>query len=144
MVSHHMMSHDGSHDRCGKTVHRPCSSCISSIENLTGTPLSSPCQLGKGRCLSHYIDLFWLRRKSTEKVPRYGINNVDTLDTCYVVITVTPKLLPCVDGHSFFFFNNLLHRAHRQTMASTKYLLRYKDKEKEKRWVKEELRKRER
>jgi len=29
-VSHHMMSHDWSHDRCGKIVHRPCSSCISS------------------------------------------------------------------------------------------------------------------
>ena len=32
-VSHHMMSHD----RCGKTVHRLCSSCISSVENPTGT-----------------------------------------------------------------------------------------------------------
>jgi len=32
--SHHMMSHDGSHDRHGKVVHRPCSSCISSVENL--------------------------------------------------------------------------------------------------------------
>ena len=30
---YHMMR---SHDGCGKTVHRPCSSCISSIENLTG------------------------------------------------------------------------------------------------------------
>jgi len=26
-----------SHNRYGKTVHRPCSSCISSVENLTGT-----------------------------------------------------------------------------------------------------------
>jgi len=32
-----------SHDECGKVVHRPCSSCISSVENLMGTPLSSPC-----------------------------------------------------------------------------------------------------
>jgi len=40
-MSHHIMSHD----RCGKIVHRPCSSCISSIENLTGTLLSSFCQL---------------------------------------------------------------------------------------------------
>jgi len=38
------MSYDWSHDRCGKIVHRPCSSCISSIENLTGTLLSSLCQ----------------------------------------------------------------------------------------------------
>ena len=37
--SHRVMSHDG----YGKTVHRPCSSCISSIKNLIGTPLSSPC-----------------------------------------------------------------------------------------------------
>jgi len=34
-----------SHDECGKVVYRPCSSCISSVENLIGTPLSSPCQL---------------------------------------------------------------------------------------------------
>ena len=38
-------SHDESHDRCGKIVHRPCSSCISSVENLTRTLLSSPCQM---------------------------------------------------------------------------------------------------
>ena len=43
-VSDHIMSHD----RHGKTVHRPCSSCISSIENLIETLLSSSCQLGLG------------------------------------------------------------------------------------------------
>jgi len=43
-----MVSHDESHDGHGKTVHRPCSSCISSVENLTGTPSSSSCQLGLG------------------------------------------------------------------------------------------------
>ena len=37
-------SHDRSHDRHEKEVHRLCSSCISSIENLTGTLLSSLCQ----------------------------------------------------------------------------------------------------
>jgi len=42
-VSHHMMSHDRSHDRHGKEVYRPCSSYISSIENLMGTLLSSLC-----------------------------------------------------------------------------------------------------
>ena len=36
-------SHDGSYDKHGKVVHRPCSSCISSVENLMGTLLSSPC-----------------------------------------------------------------------------------------------------
>ena len=39
-ASHHMMSHD----RCGKIVHRPCSSCISSVENLARTLSSSLCQ----------------------------------------------------------------------------------------------------
>jgi len=29
--SHSVISHDGSHDKCGKVVHRPCSGCISSI-----------------------------------------------------------------------------------------------------------------
>jgi len=45
--SHSITSHDvtyGSHDRHGKVVHRPYSSYISSIENLIGTLLSSPCQ----------------------------------------------------------------------------------------------------
>jgi len=44
-ASHHMMSHDQSHDRHGKIVHRPCSSCISSVKNLMGTLSSSLCQL---------------------------------------------------------------------------------------------------
>jgi len=35
-----------SHDECGRIVHRPCSSCIRSVQNLIGTLLSSPCQLG--------------------------------------------------------------------------------------------------
>ena len=51
--SHEMGSHRvTSHDRCGKVVHRPCSSCISSVENLTGTLLSSSCQLELGVDLS--------------------------------------------------------------------------------------------
>ena len=33
-ASYHMRSHDGSHDKYGKVVHRPYSSCISSVENL--------------------------------------------------------------------------------------------------------------
>ena len=41
---HHMMSYDGLYDRHGKVVHRPCSSYISSIENLIGTLSSSLCQ----------------------------------------------------------------------------------------------------
>jgi len=37
-----------SHDECGKVVHRPCSSYISSVQKITGTLLSSPCQLRLG------------------------------------------------------------------------------------------------
>jgi len=37
-----------SHDEYGKPVHRLYSSCISSVENLMETPLSSFCQLGLG------------------------------------------------------------------------------------------------
>ena len=47
-VSHshsYIMSYYGSHDRPGKVVHRPCNSCISSVENLTETLSSSLCQL---------------------------------------------------------------------------------------------------
>jgi len=29
-----VMSHDKSHDEYGKVVHRPCSSCISSVQKL--------------------------------------------------------------------------------------------------------------
>ena len=50
---HMVMSHDKSHDRCGKVVHRPCSSCIYSVENQMGTLSSSPCQLRLGVDLSH-------------------------------------------------------------------------------------------
>jgi len=45
---HRVMSHDKLHNEYGKVVHRPCSSCISSIENLMGTPSSSSCQLRLG------------------------------------------------------------------------------------------------
>ena len=40
-MSCHMISHDKSPDEYGKVVHKPCSSYISSVENLIGTPLSS-------------------------------------------------------------------------------------------------------
>jgi len=49
-ASHHMMSHDESHDRHGKIVYRLYSSCISSVENLMRTLSSSLCQsLNKGQ-----------------------------------------------------------------------------------------------
>jgi len=48
--SHHMMI---SHNKCGKVVHRPYSSCISSVQNQMETLLSSSCQLGLEVWLSH-------------------------------------------------------------------------------------------
>ena len=48
-VSHHMMSHN----KCGKVVHRPCSSYISSVQKITETLLSFLCQLRLGGWLSH-------------------------------------------------------------------------------------------
>jgi len=48
-----VMSHDESHDEYGKIAHRPYSSCISSIQKIAGTLLSSSCQLGLGVDSSH-------------------------------------------------------------------------------------------
>ena len=31
---HNIMSHNGSHEECGKIVYRPCSSCISSVQEI--------------------------------------------------------------------------------------------------------------
>jgi len=47
-----VLSHDGLHGEYGKTVHRLYSSCISSVQNLIGTPSSSLCQLRLGGWLS--------------------------------------------------------------------------------------------
>ena len=62
-ASYHMASHDGSqsHDECGKVVHRPCSSCISSVGNLMGTLLSSPwtwrvIKVIQTKLLHHYFE----------------------------------------------------------------------------------------
>ena len=43
-----------SHGNHGKKVHRPYSSCISSVGNLMGTLSSSSCQLRLGVDLSHH------------------------------------------------------------------------------------------
>ena len=57
-----------SHEDHGKIVHRPYSSCISSVGNLIGTLSSSPCQLRPRGWLSHlglshYIkDFAWVAR----------------------------------------------------------------------------------
>ena len=48
-MSHRSQSHDGYR----KTVHRPCSSCISNVKNLMETLSSFSCQLGLGVNLSY-------------------------------------------------------------------------------------------
>ena len=63
IVSYDMTSHDGSYDRCGKVVHRPYSSCISSIENLIETLLSSLCQT----LIKEQLALFRLRSWLTDR-----------------------------------------------------------------------------
>jgi len=45
---HKVTSHDRSYDEYEKVVHRPYSSCISSIQKIIGTLSSSSCQLGLG------------------------------------------------------------------------------------------------
>ena len=47
------MSQVMSHNKYGKVVYRPCSSCISSVQKLMETLSSSPCQLGLGVVLRH-------------------------------------------------------------------------------------------
>ena len=53
----------------GKVVHRPCSKCISSIQNWTRTPLSSPCQLRPEVQLS-YLRLSHYTISESESVRR--------------------------------------------------------------------------
>ena len=54
MIENYRSCHMMSHDKCGKVVHRPCSSCISSVENLTETLLSSSYQLKLEIGLSYF------------------------------------------------------------------------------------------
>jgi len=65
-----------SHEDHGKIVHRPYSSCISSVGNLTGTPSSSPCQLKPGGWLSHlglshYNCALYTQRSNATSLGRY-------------------------------------------------------------------------
>ena len=58
-----------SHEDHGKIVHRPYSSCISSVGNLTGTPSSSPCQLKPGGWLSHLGLSHYTQVEGQKKIP---------------------------------------------------------------------------
>ena len=108
-----------SHDRHGKIVHRPCSNCISSVENLIGTLSSSFCQsLNKEQ-----LALFWLgvqlsykdgRNKihfwycpSKAEWPRHKLVNDQVKANAYI------SIFPSKDSHLFSKkkeCNNILYK----------------------------------
>jgi len=68
-----------SHDEHRKVVHRPCSSCISSVQNLMGTPLSSSCQLRLGVELSHLSYILTNISKDLQDIYRSPRDSTNTL-----------------------------------------------------------------
>ena len=64
-----------SHGNYKKKVYRLCSSCISSVGNLTETPLSSPCQLGLGVVLRHYSLSFYNLLKHQAMIAWFTYDN---------------------------------------------------------------------
>jgi len=48
-------SYDGSHDRHGKEVHRPCSSCISSIEKSNGNSIEFSLSITEQRAVGFIL-----------------------------------------------------------------------------------------
>ena len=97
----HMTLHDGSHDRHRKVVHRPYSSCISSIENLTGTLLSSLCQsLNKEQ-----LALFWL---GVQLSYIQSSTSVLLLSVCFFIFLYAFSSTTFVSSYiSFIFLMNL-------------------------------------
>jgi len=55
MLSHYIISHDGSHDKCGKVVHRPCNSCISSVEKSNGNSIEFSLLIAKQRAVGFIL-----------------------------------------------------------------------------------------
>jgi len=43
------MSHNGSHDKCGKVVYRPCSSCINSVGKSNGNSIEFSLSIAEQR-----------------------------------------------------------------------------------------------
>ena len=68
-MSHHMMSHDESHDKCGKVVHRPCSSCISSVEKSNGNFIEFFLSIAEQRAVG-FILAWSLATLHFSKLPR--------------------------------------------------------------------------
>jgi len=100
-VSYHMMSHDRSYDRHGKVVHRPYSSCISSIENLTGTLSSSLCQrliksswLNSGLELALWYYILHLPQFSCYSLYDYPVTCCDC-NQCHIFCDCDMTSFPC-------------------------------------------------
>jgi len=49
--SHSVTSHDGSHDKCGKVVHRPCSGYISSVGKSNGDSIEFSLSIAEQRAV---------------------------------------------------------------------------------------------
>jgi len=45
------VSHYGSHDKCGKVVHRPCNSCISSVGKSNGDSIKFSLSIAEQRAV---------------------------------------------------------------------------------------------
>ena len=92
-----------SHGDCGKIVHRPYSSCISSVGNLIETPLSSSCQLRPGGWLSHLGLSHYTQVEGQKKIP--------------------PKLV-IIKGEEEFEVEKILNK--RMIRGKKKFLVRWK------------------
>ena len=55
VMSQVSQSYDGSHDRHGKEVHRPCSSCISSIEKSNGNSIEFSLSITEQRAVGFIL-----------------------------------------------------------------------------------------
>jgi len=49
------MSHDGSHDRHGKVVHRPCNSCISSVRKSNRNSIEFSLSIAEQRAVGFIL-----------------------------------------------------------------------------------------
>ena len=62
-----MISHDGSYDKCGKVVHKPYSSCISSVEKSNRDSIEFSLSITEQRAVGFILawSLAFLQEAST-------------------------------------------------------------------------------
>jgi len=76
--SHSVTSHDESHDRHGKIVHRPCSSCISSVEKSNENSIE--------------FSLSIAERKAVSFIPAWSLASLHPRHSQHLRIPATPSL----------------------------------------------------